>query len=266
MAEINNKFENIFWLQIMGDHARVVDNALPPNEAEYLRGSDKFISIFDTLLTRAKENLTDEQMMQLNRDAFRATQDYRKFELEIINEQLVGTIQVYLTPAFFNHTVNESEEYLNILGAYLQNKQPDISSVHLDLLWLLDGSGHAYALSENIGSSYRDLNEKCIAFGRRFDELFLKSVEMRGFLRGGLKTFPALTASSIQGAEEHTAFREFVGELMVQVRQKTVLGTLYPLMLDHMYRESCYYVTKLSTIIDVPEPDCDPLRPRQESL
>lgn len=75
-----------------------------------------------------------------------------------------------------------------------------------------------------------------------------------------------MTASSIQGAQEQNAFREFVGELLVQVRQKTVLGTLYPLMLDHMFRESCYYVTKLSGIIDVPKPDCDPLRPRQETL
>lgn len=189
MAEIDNRFENIFWLQIMGDHARIVDNALPPSEAEYLRGSDKFISLFDALLKRAKENLTNEQMMQLNQEAFRATQDYRAFELEIINEQLLGTIQVYLTPVFFNHTVNESEEYLNILGAYLQNKQPAVNSVDLDLLWLLDGLGHAYALAENIGPAYRDFNKKSIAFGQRFDELFLKAIEMRGFLRGGLKLF-----------------------------------------------------------------------------
>jgi hypothetical protein len=46
---------------------------------------------------------------------------------------------------------------------------------------------------------------------------------------------------------------------------KELLGTLLPLMADHMAREECYYITKLSWVSDVAPPGCDPGKPRTES-
>jgi len=40
------------------------------------------------------------------------------------------------------------------------------------------------------------------------------------------------------------------------------LGTLPPLDPDHMFREECYYLTKLAQVGAVPFPKCDPTKPR----
>jgi hypothetical protein len=39
---------------------------------------------------------------------------------------------------------------------------------------------------------------------------------------------------------------------------KEALGIIMPLMLDHMYREECYYLTKLAEVSEVKRPECNP--------
>lgn len=45
---------------------------------------------------------------------------------------------------------------------------------------------------------------------------------------------------------------------------KRALGTLMPLMADHMFREECYYLTQFSMKTNVSKPPCDPTAPRLE--
>ena len=46
---------------------------------------------------------------------------------------------------------------------------------------------------------------------------------------------------------------------------KEVLGTLTPLMANHMAREETYYLLKLSETTDLPSPKGDPTKPRVKS-
>ena len=41
---------------------------------------------------------------------------------------------------------------------------------------------------------------------------------------------------------------------------KSLLGTLSPLTVDHMNREECYYLSKLSQVSVVKRPNCDPAK------
>ena len=61
-----------------------------------------------------------------------------------------------------------------------------------------------------------------------------------------------------------SCFKNFLNELEGAIREKKVLGTIYPLMTDHMFREECYYLTKLSMVSDTETPKCDPTEPRSE--
>lgn len=61
-----------------------------------------------------------------------------------------------------------------------------------------------------------------------------------------------------------SCFKKFLEELKEGIIKKKVLGTLAPLSPDHMFREECYYLTKLSMISDIKEPECDPTKPRIE--
>lgn len=87
---------------------------------------------------------------------------------------------------------------------------------------------------------------------------------MKGYMRTGLNKFPALSKLNQDADEEMLCFKKFLKELEKLVKEKKVLGTLQPLMLDHIYREECYYLTKLSMVSEVKRPDCDPGEPRIE--
>jgi hypothetical protein len=86
---------------------------------------------------------------------------------------------------------------------------------------------------------------------------------MNGYLRTQLISFPSLNRLNDQAALAIKNFTEFLDNLRDQKMDNKVLGTLMPLMADHMYREECYYLWKLSQTTDtVRKPDCDPARPR----
>jgi hypothetical protein len=59
-----------------------------------------------------------------------------------------------------------------------------------------------------------------------------------------------------------TCFKEYLKELGKGVMEKKILGILSPLVTDHMFREECYYLTKLSWVANTNEPGCDPAKPR----
>ena len=66
----NNVFENQFWLQILGDSSRILLLALLPLASNEVQQTQALITQFDSLLERARQNLTPEQLAQLNQEAF----------------------------------------------------------------------------------------------------------------------------------------------------------------------------------------------------
>lgn len=59
-------------------------------------------------------------------------------------------------------------------------------------------------------------------------------------------------------------FRRFLHELLQLRLDRRLLGIIPPLMLDHMEREECYYLLKLSQAAGTQDPGCDPTHPRVE--
>lgn len=43
------------------------------------------------------------------------------------------------------------------------------------------------------------------------------------------------------------------------------LGTFVPLMANHMFREECYYLSKVAESAGIEKPDCKPAKPRLQS-
>lgn len=63
-------YENRFWLQILGDHARFIYSALAPNEKEHIHTAEKFKNVFDQLLEQARMSVSGDALMQLNQYAY----------------------------------------------------------------------------------------------------------------------------------------------------------------------------------------------------
>jgi hypothetical protein len=259
-------FEHRFWLQILGDHARFILTNLSPRETEEVDRAQQFMAEYDTLLEAARrDDLASSQLDALNRMALQQTSALREFKLHLLRRHLTEKIEFWLPPSFLNHMVNELEEYQRILRALLKGEGvPRFHPVHHHLLWLLDAAGHATALEDRLDAVEKLLKKRSMKFTKHFEALYMKAIEAAGFLRTNLIEFPALSRLNREAELEIKLFQGFLLELEEMELTQEVLSTLLPLLPDHMFREECYYLTKLAQVSEVQHPDCDPTKPRIE--
>nr|WP_286164820.1 MULTISPECIES: DUF2935 domain-containing protein [Clostridia] len=90
------------------------------------------------------------------------------------------------------------------------------------------------------------LKEKSQAFNKHFDQFYLKAVELTGYLRANVQTFPALNRFTDDVELEMELFKTFLNELEEMELSAEVLGTFTASMADHMAREERYYLMKLA--------------------
>lgn len=261
------QFELEFWTQVLGDHSRFIHDSLAPSEKKYIQKAEQFITQFDGLLERVRSGITSQQsLIKLVKEAKKEGEALRKFKLTIIKQHLVGKIKIMLTPSFVNHMVNELDEALRLFSHYEKGERaPDVHPLHHDLLWLLDAAGHAGAIDSNLDRVEKQLKKHGEQFTKDWEAFYLKAVEMAGYLRANVSKFPALSRFHQDIELEMTLFKHFLRELEEMELRKETLGILTPLMADHMAREECYYLTKLSETTDVvKQPDCDPTKERTQ--
>lgn len=255
--------EHRFWLQVFGDHARFIKDSLSPDEAEEIRRAQAFIQIFDQLLEQARGSLDREQWIGLSRTALQRVQDIRFFKLHLITRHLTEGVKTSLPPTFLNHMVNESEEAIRVLIP-LASGVPALAPgpVPLHLHWLLDAVGHSESIRDLLDPIEKKWKSASDDFAETFEQLYMKAVELAGFLRTNLQRFPALSRFNKQVELELLMFKDFLRELEELDIKAETLGALNPLMADHMNREECYYLLKLSQVSEVSPPPCDPAKPR----
>ncbi|MCQ6279288.1 DUF2935 domain-containing protein [Bacillus sp. EB600] len=259
VLEKTARFEHRFWLQILGDHSRFIYEALAPLQKVEIEQASNFIRVFDTLL----EHANSRDFIQLTAQAEIEVIKLREFKLELMRKHLVGKIKIHLSPTFLNHMVNELEEYVRILK-HLQDGQvpPIYHELHHHLVWLLDAAGHSEAIASNLDGVEKKLREKSESFTKNFEAFYLKAVELAGYLRTNLTTFPALSKMNSDTQLEIKLFQNFLDEIEDLRLSHQALGTFAPLMADHMLREECYYLIKLAESAKLDPPNCDPGKPR----
>lgn len=257
-------FELRFWLQIFGDHARFIRDALAPGEAVEISRAEQFIQAFDKLLDSARQELDRESIAALLQSVNPWTSQLRTYKLHLLQRSLTGHITIHLSPTFFNHMVNEIEEAMGLFAALTNVQLPSPGpAVHQHLLWLQDAVGHAGSLSAQFDLVEQRWRRKSEEFERYFKDLYLKAIELAGYMRTALTDFPALRTFNQETNSVMLLFMKFLSEVEELTAGKELLGTVAQLMPDHMYREECYYLTKLSqAAAGVSRPDCDPAKPR----
>ncbi|WP_210365136.1 DUF2935 domain-containing protein [Bacillus sp. REN3] len=252
-------FEHRFWLQVLGDHARCIKGALESVEKEDLSTAQSFIENFDHLLS----TIGSTDLVELSFLADEEARKIRQFKLNLIAKMLTGKVEIHFGPTFVNHMVNEVEEYIRVLQ-YLKKKQkpPVFHELHHHSIWLLDAAGHAGAISSNLDQTEKKLKEKSDAYLKQFEDFYLKAVEMTGYLRTNLATFPAIQRMNSEVSLEIRLFMKFLDELKEMEMAEMALGSFAPLMADHMFREECYYLTKVAEATEMEMKKCDPGKPR----
>lgn len=112
--------EHRFWLQILGDHSRFIQDSLAPQEQREWERARYFMETFDQLLERVDR----ENLIEISQKAEEESRKLREFKLHLIERHLLGRVRISLGPAFMNHMVNELEEYLRILDYLKQGVNP----------------------------------------------------------------------------------------------------------------------------------------------
>jgi hypothetical protein len=228
-------------------------------QTEEIEKAQYFIQVFDTLLSYANSS----DVLQLSTQAETEAINLREFKLELLRKHLIGNIKIHLTPTFLNHMVNELEEYLRILTHLKAGEVPPVyHELHHHLLWLMDAAGHSDAIYSNLDNVEKSLREKSEIFTNHFEAFYLKAVELAGYLRTNLTSFPALAKMNADAQLEIKLFQIFLQEIEELRLSHQALGSFAPLMADHMYREECYYLMKLAESANLEMPNCDPGKPR----
>ncbi|QPA29907.1 DUF2935 domain-containing protein [Thermaerobacillus caldiproteolyticus] len=257
-------FELQFWMQILGDHCRFIDESLAEKETNEIKRAKQFIFLFDELLEQARGGYAS--LLELVKRGKEAGEQLRVFKLHLLKRLLTDKISFSLPPSFLNHMVNELDEWLRIASYLVQRKLPPaVHPLHHDLLWLLDAAGHAGAINDHLDSVEKELKQQSDTFTKEWEAFYLKAIEMAGYLRTNLYDFPALARFHRDIELEMVIFQNFLHELEEMELNKEILGVLTPLMADHMAREECYYLQKLAESTNVVnQPACTPIKPRTE--
>jgi hypothetical protein len=202
-------FEHRFWLQILGDHGRFILSSLSPEETEEIERAQGFIDVFDSLLLEARQDIEDARLASLTHQAYQYAAELRIFKLHLLKRQLAGEIKIYLSPTFFNHMLNELEEYMKVLCQLLSGHVPDFHPVHYHVLWLSDAVGHAAGVASNLDEAERKYIEESKRYEKDFQNLYTKAQEITGYMRTGLYKFPALCCFNCQAENTMVHLKNF---------------------------------------------------------
>lgn len=260
-----SRFEHLFWLQIMRDHATFLGDALPCDATDLRQQADCFVREFEGLLRTARDlgNAAPE-WETFACDVQSAVEGLGTFKLNLLAMMLRREITVTLTPTFVNHMVNELEDYLMILHFLSKGQVPVVKNpVPLHLLWLKDGQGHARYIACNLDYSDHDLIDEAKHFSERFLIQHSEANEYRGFLRTCLDRFPSLQRFNCRAGDSMQDFHDYLESLRQLLNEARAKGPLQVAVVDHMMREACYYLHKLHQADpgSIGMPKCDPTRP-----
>jgi len=256
----DKNFEDLFWLQVLGDHMRFILAKLAVKEEELIKTTKQLKQTSDDLLNavRASTAVSVGSKIAL-------CQEIGKLKLEIQRRQLIGDIEFGLPPTFISHMINELEEYVHILtGVEVGDRNvPQDHVLHVHKLWLKDISGHAAINQASLDFTEVKTKKKMCKFKKVFKSLTYMADEFASLLRTGLTEFPALDKLNDSSAEKVKLFNVVLAEMEEMCLSHKLLGSITPLMIDHMLREHSYYLICVANKTNKPvEISLDPTSPR----
>ncbi len=89
-------YELHFWLQILENHSQFIHDSLAPNERENIETANSFKEWFAQCICTFKRASNEQQLYWLLQQTKNASEEIRNFKLQLLKDQLVGTIQISL--------------------------------------------------------------------------------------------------------------------------------------------------------------------------
>lgn len=238
-------FEHTFWLQVFRDHATFIHDSFTPSHKKDTAIAKYFIDVFTDLLHEV-ELLHSSNAISFAKEAEDITSDLKRYKLSIIKRQLNGELTFHLTPTFVNHMTYELEEYEHLLR-YLKNGEtpPAFHELHHHLLWLRISATHAKMINECLDHVEVKLKEQCEQYRKIFEHFYLRAVELNGYLRINMETFPALIKFNHDVKAEINDFQKLILDILTRKEVEHTPDNFTFLLAKHIEREGQYYIKKI---------------------
>ncbi len=245
--------ENLFWLEILMEHAMFQSDALSPKETQLIREARDFHRTFKGLLAEVKRIAQEprrDEVIRLNQQSQAETMRFIGFKKHMIELGLRCEISIALTPSFLNHMLEEGKRFLKVLEGLMRGRPQEPCGAYMLMeahnLWIPDSLGHANFLLGSLDLSQRNLADRLEKISRDFCHLYIN----RGELDSILKVLDYPDAQAIYGLNEESkrAVMKLIAllrALKTQLSNCKVLATVNPLIIDHMIREANYYLSNL---------------------
>ena len=104
----------LFWNQIMMEHAQFIRGLLDPTECELMQSADGFAKDYCRLLEEAKEQ-DSRAGNACNEQSFHLTEEFQKFKTAGVEGITDCKIRSVILPLLSDHVLREANHYLRIL-------------------------------------------------------------------------------------------------------------------------------------------------------
>ncbi len=235
-----------FWSSIMQDHADFFLSSLSYKETEFIKQAEYYKEEFGKLEKDANKEVIDNNIDNITNLLIH----FVDFKKKAIERLLLCNIELNLAPTLINHMINEAMEFYRDLQKIKDSNglEPLTENILLHTIWLPDAAGHAAVISDNLDPVETIYNNQATTFKKRFDELFIKSLELGKMLeRTGFRN-SSLEHFNFQVEELINEFIIFLNKIKNLRKQCKIIGNLDPLMVDHMIREEHYYLINIRSL------------------
>ncbi|MEX2104096.1 MAG: DUF2935 domain-containing protein [Bacilli bacterium] len=254
LAELNPEayyYEHDFWLHVLRDHSVFIGENLAATEARLLTHNANFMYMIECLIMKLQEirkrSWSVEPAYSFNCEALNVATHFRNFNQHILDLSLVCKVKIQMTPTFLEHMTREAEEYISVIQL-LQTGCPVLPAtltLHQHLLWLPDASGHAAIIRSKVDPTEQEIIDQTSMFKMDFEALYKRALELSTMLNTNPRYIPSLDRLNEMSTEQINMFIHFLEDLELMAKECAILGSVSPLMADHMARESKYYIDKI---------------------
>ncbi|KKK38598.1 hypothetical protein WQ57_08375 [Mesobacillus campisalis] len=260
--------EHSFWLEVLEDHAYFIRDFISASEKQFFNMAKQYIALFSNLRGRLRllpENApaASVEMITIAREIYPVAYGYYQFEGHLQQLRLENKVNLNLTPTYLNGTLGENQEYLRMLGYYVNGQEPPILPlVDLMDLWLEDQAGHAALLVRTLDGVESHLVNETRGFMQTFQAFIVKNEAIKGYLRFAEEGFPIQLRFAKDVALAVLGLTQNVEKIVYLYKNDEVLnqGTLR--FLEHHFPEACYFLIKLSHYApDIDYPPCTLTKP-----
>lgn len=232
-----------FWSGIMRDHAEFFLVALSSREQEFIRIAEYFKSSFSAIHDELK-NMRKYNEVKTLPPILPLLMDFIHFKKCAARRLLQCNIELNFPPSFVNHMISEALEFCQELYKIQKNPSPSPIQEIIDLhkVWLPDASGHASAIACGFDPTENELIKRANNYKTNFNNLYLKAIALGQMLERAALKDGSLSHFNHTIQKELADFICFINEIQELREECKALGTLYPLLLNHMTREEQYYI------------------------